>query len=263
MNPTHPTFTCSVCGATGSYAAAQAHRELMACAACGANARFRAIACAFHQGATGRSGRLDTMPARKELRGIGISDSQVYADVLSAKTSYTNTYFHTEPLLNIEDRAGFGRYGRLDFIICSDVIEHTLKPVGFVIDNLFDALAPGGFLVLSAPTYEMDTTVERYPSLQGFEVRPTGDSFIVDYATAFGTTGRDLAPIFHGGPGQVLEMRALGHAALLRELRAAGFRVEPLDEAHLRACGAAWPSMVERRDIPFPMNGGVLLARKP
>jgi SAM-dependent methyltransferase len=226
--------------------------------------RFRAIACAVTRAALGRVGVLKEVPTNRDFRAIGISDSAVYAQVMERKFDYTNTYLHTEPFLDIEDAASFGRYGLLDLIVCSDVIEHTLRPPAAVLRNLAAALNPGGHLVLSAPTYSMPDTVERYPSLLGFELEGEENTgFRIHYRTRFGTTGVDTAPVFHGGPGRVLELRTISHSQLLHEIAAAGLDlVAPLDAA-LQIHGAAWPQMIERHDVPFPMDGGVLLARRP
>ena len=256
-------FTCSVCGAINQVSDPQHHRELLVCSTCGSNARFRAIACAIVQASTGKPGVLSDLAPQPQRRGIGISDTDVYAEVLTRKFSYTNTYLHTDPHVDIERAETFDRHQPLHFIVCSDVIEHTLRQPPTVLANLFDALQPGGHLVLSAPTYEMAHSVERYPTLESFDVAGVGDGFEVRYRTAFGTQGTDPKPMFHGGPGRVLELRVLSHEQLLDELRRAGFEVLPQDPALLQRYGATWPAMVERHDVPYPMNGCVLLARRP
>ncbi len=226
--------------------------------------RFRAIACAITTALTGHAGVLADVPADRGVRAVGISDASAYALVLERKFDYTNTFLHTEPHLDIEDSRSFQRYGPLDLIVCSDVVEHTLRPPAPVLRNLAAALKPGGHLVLSAPTYLMADTVERYPSLAGFEVEPASEgSFRVVFRTRFGTTGIDPAPVFHGGPGRVLELRVISHPQLLEEIRSAGLEILPLVESAMAAHGAAWPRMVERADLPFPLDGSVILARKP
>ena len=257
-------FVCSVCGHYNDHFDSSPHRELMACSSCGSNMRFRAIACAVTRAALGRVGVLKELPTNRDFRAIGISDSAAYAQVLERKFDYTNTYLHTEPFLDIEDMASFSRYGPLDLIVCSDVIEHTLRPPAAVLRNLAMALKPGGHLVLSAPTYAMPDTVERYPTLQDFEVVATADGqWQVKYRTRYGTVGIDPAPVFHGGPGRVLELRVISHSQLMSEVLAAGLEPLPALDAALQIHGAAWPPMVERSDVPFPMDGGVLLARRP
>lgn len=258
-----PGYVCSVCGHFNGIFQGPAHRELVACDGCGSNMRFRAIACAVTQAVQGRPGVLLDVPQDRSLRAIGVSDSSAYATVLEGRFEYTNTYLHTSPFLDIEDPASFMPYGALDLIVCSDVIEHTLRPPAVVLRNLAAALKPGGHLVLSAPTYLMPDTVERYPSLESFEVEAVEGVFRVSYRTRFGTLGVDRDPVFHGGPGRVLELRMIGHDQLLRELGAAGLELVPLPESALSIHGALWPGGVERADLPFPLDGRVLLARRP
>jgi len=257
-------FFCSVCGQLNERPDGDAHRELVPCAACGSNMRFRAIACAVTRAVIGRVGVLKELQADRKLRVVGISDSMAYAQVMERKFDYTNTFLHTEPHLDIEDEATYAPYVPLDLIICSDVIEHTLRPPAAVLLNLARALKPGGHLVLSAPTYLMPDTVERYPTLDGFDVEPVGENgFRVRYRTRFGSTGVDEAPVFHGGPGRVLEMRMISHTQLLQEVAAAGLEVLPAPDMALSIYGAIWPRMVERQDLPLPMDGSVILARRP
>jgi SAM-dependent methyltransferase len=257
-------FICSVCGHFNAQMAEPVHRELMACAGCGANMRFRAIACAIALARSGQVGALSGLSPDRGCRAIGISDATNYAAVLEGLFDYTNTFLHTEPRLDIEDAASFERFGALDLIVCSDVIEHTLRPPSMVLVNLAQALKPGGHLVLSAPTFLMPDTVERYPSLEGFDVKAAGGgAWEVHYRTRFGTHGVDAAPVFHGGPGRVLELRVISHPQLLHELRAAGLELLPIAEAELQRHGALWPGMVERQDLPLPLDGRVLLARRP
>lgn len=257
-------FMCSVCGHYNPGLTSLPHREMVPCGECGSNMRFRAIACAITRAVLGRVGVLAEMPPDRSVRAVGVSDSSVYAQILERKLDYTNTFLHTEPYLDIEDAASFERFGPLDLIVCSDVIEHTLRPPPPVLRNFAAALKPGGRLVLSAPTYMMEDSVERYPSLESFEVELVGpESFRVAYRTRYGTQGVDTEPVFHGGPGRVLELRMISQQQLALEIRSAGFELLPSVDSALVIHGANWPRMIERDDLPFPLDGGVILARKP
>ena len=57
---------------------------------------------------------------RKDIRGFGMSDTDIYARVLAEKLDYTNTYYDRDPNLDIcnPDPAIFGTY---DFIHCRPV----------------------------------------------------------------------------------------------------------------------------------------------
>jgi SAM-dependent methyltransferase len=256
------TFLCSICGTLNPWPATGWHRELVPCSACDANARFRAIGVCLSWGLVGRARPLALLHPEREITGLGVSDADLYATWLERKFSYTNTFLHRQPRLDIEDAASVAAYPPVDFLVCSDVIEHTLRPVRKVLRNLSAALKPGGLLVISAPTYEMDDTVERYPSLAGYRTDERPGSVAVIYQTRFGSEGCDPQPRFHGGPGQVLELRAISHPELLEDLAQAGFEVLPVPDEALRAHGAVWPRMIERRDIPHPLNGSVLAARR-
>ena len=128
--------------------------------------------------------------------------------------------------------------------------------------NFYDTLAPNGFLILSAPTFALSTSVERYPSLRSYQTVNFGERYTVVYETTLGELGFDAEPRFHGGPGQILEMRIISHAQLTQELREVGFQsVETLGDS-FEEFGAAWPRVVERADVPFTLDGRVILARK-
>lgn len=256
------TYICSVCGAANCAAPNGWHRELVPCSSCGSNARFRAIACALTEALLGQAAVLGRIDRISSVRGIGISDADCYASVLARKFNYVNTFLHAEPRVDIEDPASLAAHAPLHFIVCSDVIEHTIRPPSVVLPHLHDALLPGGVLVISAPTYEMPDSVERYPTLAGYEVELFEGLHRVRYRTAFGTEAFDDNPVFHGGPGRVLELRVLSHAALLADLRRSGLVVSSVSQDALVRHGAMWPSLVERSDLPYPMNGAVHIARR-
>lgn len=226
--------------------------------------RFRAIACAVTRALLGRAGVLAEMPVQRSVRALGFADARNYSQILERHLDYTNTFPDEDPALDADDPTSIARYGLQELIICSEIIEHTRRPPAQVLPDLAGALKPGGHLVLSAPTYLMPESIERYPSLQGFSVEAVaGGSLQVRYRTRFGSTGVDVAPVFHGTDGRGLEIRMISHAQLLRELRSAGLEVLPAIDSALRIHGAAWPSVVERQDLPVPTDGSVILARRP
>src|SRR5208337_5051049 len=80
-----------------------------------------------------------------------LSDWGGYAAPLALKYRYRNTFFHSEPKLDITNPPDSMR-GSLDFLISSDVFEHVLPPVSKAFAGAFDVLKPGGHLILSAPS---------------------------------------------------------------------------------------------------------------
>ncbi len=92
---------------------------------------------------------------------LGVSDSHVYAELLAAKDGYTNTFYHCEPCLDVESRFSFFEYKPIDFIICNDIVEHATLPSAEVIPILYEALRPGGVLVLCAPTDKLTHQIEK------------------------------------------------------------------------------------------------------
>jgi SAM-dependent methyltransferase len=255
-------FICNICSIENACDTRLIHRELVPCVGCGSNARFRALMLGLSYGLTGTLKRLDELEVDPSLKGFGCSDADVYASRLHRMFNYTNTYFHTAPRLDITDASTFQDVVGAKFAICSDVIEHTLSPPQIALKNIYDSLAVGGFLVLSAPTYEMPATIERYPSLKEYTVLKIANKYVIVHVSAQGQIGLDTAPIFHGGPGSVLEMRILSHNQILFELRAAGFEsIEVMGDA-FALYGADWSPMVERADLPFALSGRIILARK-
>jgi SAM-dependent methyltransferase len=210
-------FECPQCGASSALAG---DRETPACSLCGANARFCGIILAVLQVAFGGS-RLPLIQQepRKDIVAIGVSDSSCYSDLMSQRLQYRNTFFHAEPLLDICDPASCAGYAPADLIVCSDVIEHTADPPHVVLANLHSMLSPGGSLVLSAPTWRMQSSIEWYPAAAKLRIvaRPSG--YAVEWSNRRGARYVDDHPNFHGGPGETLERRLLSHDELMMAAR--------------------------------------------
>ena len=83
---------------------------------------------------------------------------------MAAKFDYTNTFYHQAPRLDINHPAP-NDFGRYDFIISSEVMEHVPQPVEKAFENLYRMLKPDGLLVLTVP-YTIDgRTIEHFPQL--------------------------------------------------------------------------------------------------
>lgn len=258
-------YTCNICGAANHHRAEQRHRELAPCASCGSNARFRALIASLLTGLGLPQDRpLCSLAPDKGVRGVGFSDWAGYALPLERAFRYVNTFLHKLPYADLADGASLRPYHGVQFAICSDVIEHVVAGPHVVLRNLYERLVPGGVLVLSAPTFDMPSTIETYPGIAGYRsLRLAGRRFVVWWTRA-GRIRVDAAPVFHGGEGSaVLELRLFSHQSLIDEILAAGFRsCECLSDEALERHGATWPTTMERAGLPFLANGRVLLAAK-
>jgi SAM-dependent methyltransferase len=239
-------YQCNICGQVSSFPMASLDREVSTCPTpgCGSTARFRSIIHILSVELFGRSLALPDFPERKDLVGVGMSDWSGYALPLAEKLSYTNTYYHTDPHLDITDISGW-EPGSLDFIISTEVFEHIAPPVSRGFENCLTLLRPGGVLVLSTPCAFGPglVTQEHFPDLYEYEiVEPEPGHYRLINTTRSGETQEFDDLVFHEGAGVALEMRVFAEEPLLRGLTEAGFqsvrsRREP-DWEH----GIYWPS---------------------
>ncbi|MEB3316672.1 MAG: hypothetical protein VKO39_00800 [Cyanobacteriota bacterium] len=264
MRAADDAYICPICGQTNSRNGEGIHRELNVCSSCGSNSRFRATILSLLSVFTQEEDEYDLAQAAtdKSIRGIGISDSPVYAELLALKYNYINTFFHCEPHLDIENRFSFIEYQPIDFIVCNDVIEHTMLPPSEVIPILYEALQPGGILILCAPTYKLLHHIEKYPSFDHYEIEQTLKGFRVHFQSRLGVPFVDASPCFHGGPGRVLELRLISDENLVQNLRSVGFEVRRLGDSLLKKYGAWWPERLERRDVKAEAIGKPLICKK-
>jgi SAM-dependent methyltransferase len=152
-----------------------------------------------------------------------MSDAGCYADVLERKCTYTNTFYHCEPLLDIMQPKE--RWlGDNDFVITSDVFEHVPPPIQRAFDNLLALLKPGGVTIFSVPYTLQSDTLEHYPNLRDFSIRQDEKGeWVLDNVTQQGVKEEFRDLIFHGGPGSTLELRVFGLPALKAHFEASGF----------------------------------------
>lgn len=220
-----PWFTCNICGSKNELLGAVQHRELMHCDNCHSCARFRGIAKAINNHLLFRSpsAPLAGTAERKDIKGIGMSDAECYSNYLESIFSYTNTYYHTDPLLDISSSESASRYCDLDFVISSDVLEHVRSPVSAALINIGSMLKKGGKLILSVPYLEGYETIEHFPHLNDFGIVQLGDTYVMVNKRVDGLIEIHQNLSFHGGPGSVLEMRIFGEGDLLALLTSAGF----------------------------------------
>lgn len=195
---------------------------------------------------------LPNWPVNKSIVGIGLSDWSEYATRLTAKFSYTNTYFHMEPQLDIANLPP-ERRSSCDFLISSDVFEHVVPPAQKAFRGAFDVLKPGGHLIFTVPFTNQETTDEHYPELHNYRIVQFGSEYVVLNRTADGRYVVHEHPIFHGGPGTTLEMRIFCERDVIEQLRIVGFDAEVI-----RQDIPDWGILFHGRPWSLP-----ILARKP
>jgi SAM-dependent methyltransferase len=217
-------FRCNICGRAADCGPNDFGRETSSCGNCGSTVRMRGVVHLVSQAIFGKSIALPDFPHRPDIRGVGLSDWDEYARRLADRVSYTNTYYHQEPFLditNIPDESS----GSCDFVISTDVFEHVAPPVSKAFDGALKLLKPGGTLVLTVPfATEIDETREHFPRLGKFEiVEPANGQYRMINTRDDGVVEHFDDLVFHGGPGTTLEMRVFARASLEAELKRAGF----------------------------------------
>ncbi len=245
-------FTCNICGTRVLCPTADIDREVPSCTECGSSVRFRSIVHLLSTALFGESMPLSDFPVDQSIVGVGLSDAPVYAGPLPAKLDYLNTYYHTDPYLDITAPPP-ELDGALDFMISSDVFEHVPHPVSRAFEGAYRTLKPGGHLVFTVPFGNQAETREHFPDLYDFEIYDfKGRKVLVNRDRAGDYTVHDDL-VFHGGDGTTLEMRVFCRTDLERHLSDAGFdKVVVFDQP------VAEYGIFHRVDWSLP-----ILARKP
>jgi SAM-dependent methyltransferase len=246
------SFTCNVCGTPVTCPVEQISREVASCPTCGSTVRMRSIVHLVSLAVLGRSVPLPDFPVDKSIVGLGLSDWPGYANRLAEKFSYTNTFFHEEPLLDITAPAP-ERRGSCDFVISTDVFEHVLVPVSRAFKGAYDLLKPGGHLIFTVPFTNDAETVEHFPEIHDFRVVQFGDEHVLVNRTADGRYTLHTGLVFHGGPGTTLEMRVFCRSDVERHLAEAGFT-----DIHVMEEAAPQWGILHKHPWSLPV-----LARKP
>lgn len=186
----------------------------------------------------GSSLTLDQFPERRDLVGIGMSDWEGYAERLAQKLTYTNTYFHKEPKLDIAsiDDSLCATY---DFVIATEVFEHVAPPVSIAFTNAHRLLKQGGVLIFSVPVIK-GVTREHFPDLHTYRVYEQNGSWLLSNETEDGKQQQYSELTFHGGPGTTLEMRVFGQDSLAQNFADGGFQQVRLHDEIVEKFGIVW-----------------------
>jgi SAM-dependent methyltransferase len=215
-------YLCNLCGATCERTPEPPGRETIGCAQCGSTVRLRGLVAMLSHELFGTQLALPDFPEMKGLRGFGMSDPHNLASQLEAKFDYTNTFYHQPPTIDIvhPDEKDWGRY---DFIISSEVMEHVPPPVENSFANLYRLLKPNGVLLLTVPYGIGIPPKEHFPELDQHALAKLGGKTVLVNRRRDGTiqTFEDLC--FHGGDGSTLEQRVFTEDTLKTVLKGAGF----------------------------------------
>ena len=218
-------YRCNVCGHANAAPRASLRRENESCWYCQSTVRVRAVVDMLSTRLLGSSMPLGQFPKRREVAGLGLSDSHHYATGLRRAFRYRNTFLHRQPRLDLVDPP-LELAGTLDFLVASEVLEHVQPPVCRAFEGARLLLKDGGIFVVTTP-YDATAgacTVEHYPRLHNFSLVERERHLTLVNRTLDGDVETFEDPPLHGGEGLVLEMRLFSLDDLCRDLLSAGFR---------------------------------------
>lgn len=215
-------FLCNICGTECERPAEGLAREGSHCPVCHSSMRVRALIALLSQELLGVPMTLVELPVLKSIRAMGMSDNDELAEKLAQKFDYTNTFFHKAPQFDVT-RPDPGDFGRYDFILSSEVMEHVPIPVEDSFANLFRMLKPDGLLVMTTPYQPGEQTIEHFPELHDFTLARLSDKTVLVNRRRDGSMEIFEDLFFHGGPGSTIEMRVFRQEALRNNLLRAGF----------------------------------------
>lgn len=232
-------FTCNICGARQVSKNQRFDREEPSCEACGSSLRMRSVVHCLSTALWGRSMILPEFPRKPEITGAGLSDWDGYAMRLADKLSYRNTYYHKSPKLDICSPPQH-LLSSLDFLISSDVFEHTNPPASTAFEGAFEVLKPGGWLILTVPYTCRGQAVEKYPELHQYTVAKVADRWVIVNLTKDGQFQLFPDPVFHGGDGATIAVRFFSLELVRDLLRAAGFTDMKVHDENVAEFGIVW-----------------------
>jgi len=235
-------FECNICSEQNQLGAHEFTREGGFCTNCNSNVRLRSIIHLLSISIFGESLSLPNFPIRRDLLGIGMSDWEVYATVLKEKFSYSNTYYHKDPKLDIT-KVPLEKSSLYDFIISSDVFEHIAPPVEKAFINTFNLIKNNGVFIFSVPFSLEEKTLEHFPNLHDYSLELLDNKFLLKNTTIDGKQEVFESLIFHGGPGSTLEMRLFSKEDLIKQLKLAGFKKILILNETIMKYGIFWQNL--------------------
>lgn len=221
-SPDRISYQCNVCAGINEFVEVTTlDRETGQCRHCHAQVRLRAIVHLISKAMFGQSMPVKYWPENTGIKGIGISDWAGYQPFFEQKIDYINGQYHEEPRIDVRSPPEH-LIGTADFVSCSDVFEHVDPPIELAFTGIHSLLKPGGWLIFSVP-YSFEETVEHFPDLYEWNIQNEANDYVLRNRTRDGHEQEFRNLIFHGGPGQVLEMRVFGYHDLIKLLQAVGF----------------------------------------
>jgi hypothetical protein len=233
-------YVCNITGQKFDVDETEKDRELAS--RFGFNSRDRAMCFVFTKLFYGKCRVLSDLKENKKLKGIGMTDNE-YAPIFEKKFDYTNTFYHTSPYLDIYNNDHVKNYNDLDFIISSDVFQNIdpYPSVQIAFDNLYKMLKQGGSIIFTVP-FTHNEHIENFPNLYKYEIKQENDAFIL-YNTTIDNKSEIINNLnFHGGPGNVLEMRIFSKKSINSFLEKSGFVDIVFYEINknMKKCGIFW-----------------------
>lgn len=248
-------FRCNVCGENTSFPTEEMLRETPSCVYCGSTVRRRSIIHALSMALFGKSLAIPDFPVRRDLAGVGLSDWDGYAIPLAKKLAYTNTFYHTDPRLDITSIEP-SQQGRYDFVISSDVFEHIPQPISPAFENARRLLKPGGAMIFSVP-YVAGETREHFPEASDFSVQRRGGDWVLLAKTTGGPVQEFKNITFHGGSGTTVEFRVFGRDSLVKNCSEAGFEPIQVHDETVEEFGIVWNPYVAEKAPYRPLIYGL------
>lgn len=243
-------FVCNVCGNQNRAVSLRLvrAREDQSCGHCKSSLRMRSVVYALSMELFGKALVLPEFPIDKSISGLGMSDWDGYANGLAQKLAYTNTYYHTEPRLDITNLPE-AEIGSRRFLISSDVFEHIpILALDSAFRNSRRLLRENGVFIFTVPNAKSGETLEHFPRMHDFRIIETKGKRFLYNRTVEGDEEIFDDLIFHGGDGMTLEMRKFSEPDLLRRLGAAGFSSVKVYSDCVSEFGIVWPV---DRDVPI------------
>jgi SAM-dependent methyltransferase len=142
-------------------------------------------------------------------------------------------------------------FGKIDYVICSEVMEHVPPPIELAFNNMRELLGEDGVCIFSVPYSLDDETVEHFPNLFDWQIEHLGDGTKRLINTTFKgdrETFDDLC--FHKGPeifdsdgvliegsSDSLEMRLFCERRLRQQITKAGLEISDIIDMNIPEFG--------------------------